>query len=176
MSIFPTEFKAGLTFSASAILVANPAPAWCVHAYLRGPAAIDLTAAGTDARHVFTVPAATTAAWVQGLYWYSLRAASGADVVEVEAGEITIRPDLSAAAAGYDARDHAQRVLDAIEAVLERRATMDQQRYVINNRELWRTPIPDLLKLRDRYRAELRRARAARAGSLFNTQVRARFR
>lgn len=72
--------------------------------------------------------------------------------------------------------DHIHRVLESIEAVIEKRATIDQERYTINNRELWRTPIPQLLELRDRYRAELRRAMAAKSGGLFNQAVRVRFR
>ena len=78
-----------------------------------------------------------------------------------------MRPDIAQLAAGHDARSHVQRVLDAIEAVLEKRATLDQEQYRINNRELRRTPIADLLKLRDRYRMELQRAKAARNGTLF---------
>ena len=54
-----------------------------------------------------------------------------------------------------------QRTLEAIEAVIEKRASIDQERYKINNRELWRTPIPELLVMRDRYRSELRRLKAA---------------
>ena len=45
--------------------------------------------------------------------------------------------------------------LDAIEAVIENRATLDQERYRINDRELWRTPVTELIKLRQRYRAEV---------------------
>ena len=41
---------------------------------------------------------------------------------------------------------------------------MDQERYRINNRELYRTPIADLIKLRDMYRAEVNRERAAKCG------------
>lgn len=145
-------------------------------ASLRGPAAIDLEAAPEGRGHRFSVSAAETAAWAPGEYWFTVRASRGGDVAEVEAGQLTVKPDLAAAAAGYDGRDHVRRVLDAIEAVLEKRATLDQQRYTINNRELWRTPIPELLMLRDRYRSELRRMNAARKGSLFNQAVRVRFR
>ena len=79
-------------------------------------------------------------------------------------------------AAGHDARSHVQRVLDAIEAVLEKRATLDQEQYRINNRELRRTPIADLLKLRDRYRGELARMKAASKGGLFGVSARVVFR
>ena len=60
-----------------------------------------------------------------------------------------------------------QKVLDAIEAVLENRATLEQEQYQINNRSLKRRSSGELLKLRDHYRAELSRMNAARRGRLF---------
>lgn len=50
---------------------------------------------------------------------------------------------------------HAQKVLAAIEAVLENRATQDQDSLSIGNRQLRRTPIADLLLLRDKYKSEV---------------------
>ncbi len=41
--------------------------------------------------------------------------------------------------------------------MIEKRASRDQERYTINNRELWRTPMRDLLLLRDTYRVEVRK-------------------
>ena len=176
MTHLPTSITAGTTFDRTVILTAYPAPDWAVLAYLRGPQSIDLESVADGSNHRFTVPALETAGWAAGEYWYSLRATNGVDVVEVESGQITIKPDLAALEAGHDGRAHVQKVIDAIEAVLEKRATLDQQRYTINNRELWRTPIPELLMLRDRYRAELRRMKAASKGALFDQHVRVRFR
>jgi hypothetical protein len=85
-------------------------------------------------------------------------------VLEVSFGIMEVLPDLAAVSAPYDARSDNEKALEAIEAVLGKRATLDQDRYKINNRELWRTPISDLLKLRDVYRAAVRRERARNAG------------
>lgn len=54
-----------------------------------------------------------------------------------------------------DFRSHAAKVVEAIEAVIENRATKDQENYSIEGRSLSRTPVADLLVLRDRYRLEL---------------------
>jgi hypothetical protein len=54
----------------------------------------------------------------------------------------------------YDNRSHAKKVLDAIEAVLEGRATRQDQSYSIAGRTLALTPIPDLMKLRAVYKDE----------------------
>lgn len=159
-----------------ATLTAYPSTDWALTALLRGPSEINLTAEPSAAGHRFVASAAETSAWVPGNYWFTVRATRGDEVAEVDSGEIVIAPDLAATASGYDGRDHARRVLDAIEAVMERRATLDQERYKINNRELWRTPIADLLVLRDRYRSELRRMNAVKKGGLFNQKVRVEFR
>lgn len=175
--IFPASISAGLTFDRPAILTAYPAPAWQLSAVLRGPSSIDIDAEQAGQGHRFRVAATATSEWAPGEYWFSIRATStDGEVVEVEAGQITIKPDLAGADAGHDGRDHVQRTLEAIEAVIEKRASIDQERYKINNRELWRTPIPELLVMRDRYRSELRRMKAARRGDLFNQAVRVRFR
>ena len=174
--IFPSSISAGLTFERAATLTAYPSPVWALSAVLRGPSAIDISASGDDGGHHFLVSVSETQQWTPGEYWYSIRATDGTSVIEVEAGQITIKPDLAAAAGDYDGRDHVRRVLESIEAVIEKRATLDQERFTINNRELWRTPIPQLLELRDRYRSELRRMKAARKGDLFNQAVRVRFR
>lgn len=176
MTIFPASISAGLTFDNTAILTAYPAPDWALSAAIRGPSVIDLAAETVDTNHRFLVSAAETAEWTPGVYSYSVRATRDGDVVEVEEGQITIKPNMAALEAGHDGRHHVQKVLDNIEAVLEKRATIDQEHYKINNRELWRTPIADLLVLRDRYRSELRRMNSVRNGGLFNQAVRVRFR
>jgi len=52
-------------------------------------------------------------------------------------------------------------VLDAIEAVIENRATLDQESYQIGGRSLKRMPIADLMRLRQLYRAEVAGEEAA---------------
>lgn len=62
-----------------------------------------------------------------------------------------------------DQRAHAAKTLAAIEALIEGRATKDQQSYRIGDRELSRIPIPELLTLRDYYKQEARREADAAA-------------
>lgn len=177
--LFPRSILAGMTLEHRVVTTYHAAPEWTLRAILRGPGHIDDLQAVHDGRnHVFRASAAATAQWLPGEYVYSLRATDEDGVVmELDSGTVLVRPDISMLpAAGYDARSHVARVLDAIEAVIEKRATLDQEEYRINNRELKRTPIGDLLRLRDRYRAELRRMTAARSGSLFSRPVRAVFR
>lgn len=144
---------------------------------LRGPSVVNITAVAEGVQHNLNVLAAVTADWQPGLYEYTARVSNGTDFHEVESGQITLTPDLASAVEGHDGRSHAKRTLDAIEAVIEKRASLDQERYRINNRELYRTPIADLLKLRDLYRMEVRREQgAARGKNPFSATVRVRLR
>lgn len=160
----PESITAGTTLAFSLALTAYPAPDWSLTLVLRGGQSIDLSSVPDAALHTFAVSAADTGAWLPGDYWYSLRATRGADVHEIDSGSLTVKPDLTALTEVYDGRVHAERVLESIEAVIEGRASKDQDSYRINNRELRRTPISQLLKLRDIYRNEVRRLKAARQG------------
>ncbi len=176
-SILPDSFSAGLTFDALATCVAYPASSgWVLTALLRGPSSIDLTATAEGNQHRISASAAETAAWLPGVYAYMIRATQGADVAAVESGVITIKPDFAATVDGTDMRSPNAIVLASIEAVIAKRATQDQQRYTINNRELWRTPIADLLKLRATYRDLVRQENNAACGrSGYGRLVRIRF-
>lgn len=174
--IFPKTVTAGLSFQATVNLSDYPAPEWELRAFLRGKQNIDLLAAADGVLHVFSADAATTAAWATGAYWYSLRATKGTQVVEIAKGQIDVLPDLATVTGTYDGRTENQKALEAIDAVLAKRATLDQERYRINNRELYRTPIGDLMKLRSFYVAAVRREKNANCGkSTFGRRINVRF-
>lgn len=107
-----------------------------------------------DAFYVEEVAGDTTA-HMAGIYTWEASVAKGADRFRVGTGIIEVAPDFQALAT-LDTRSHARKVLAAIEAVIERRATKDQQEYAIDGRSLKRTPIADLMILRDRYLREVK--------------------
>lgn len=127
---------------------------------------ISLTSASSDGTtHTFTASMSTSAGWAAGRYAWQLSAVKSGEKWPLERGEIEIRADLAAASA-LDARSHLRKVLDAVEASIERRATKDQQDTKVTagdggTIELKRLPLVDLLKLRGQYQAELRQAEAA---------------
>jgi len=171
-SIIPYTITAGVNFCATAWRAQFSAAEWTLVLMLRGPAVIDLTAARDGARHVWSVGAAETAAWSPGEYSYAIRAATGRDVLEVESGRVRVLPNLALVTAGFDGRTPNRVALDNIEAVLAKRATLDQERYRINNRELYRTPIGELIRLRGHYTQQVAREEAKRKGqSLFGRQI-----
>ena len=164
MAFVPEQISAGITLSFSVDHPDYPATEWTATLYLRGPSSIDITATADGDSHLFEKTATDTGEWQAGQYWYSLRVANGDDVQALEHGQVSITEDLASKSAGYDGRHHAEKVLEAIEAVIEGRASKDQDSYRINNRELRRTPVRDLMKLRTQYRNEVRQLNNARRG------------
>lgn len=172
----PEKITAGVDFAWSVNQLAYPAPTWALQVLLRGPGVIDMASVPDGSKHTLVVPADTTKDWTAGTYLYSTRAVSSGAVIEIDSGQVEIERDLGAITGTVDLRSHVQKVLASIEAVIEGRATKDQERYRIQDRELYRTPIADLIKLRNTYLAELARIKAAERGgnSIFGRTIRTR--
>jgi hypothetical protein len=117
--------------------------------------AIDITASANGAGYRVNVLPVTTASWEPGRYSWSSYVTDGTDRFVIERGEIEILADPVAGSDSYDTRTHARRVLDAIEAVLEKRASVDQMELSVEFsgqvRQLKRTPLQDLIALRSKY-------------------------
>jgi hypothetical protein len=99
----------------------------------------------------------TTAAYKAGLYRWTAVVDDGTERVTLASGLVNVLPDPAKTGAGFDPRSHARKTLEAIEAVIEGRATKDQEEYTIGNRSLKRTPTKELLEFRDKYRADVAR-------------------
>lgn len=175
LSQFPKSIQAGLSLIVEFEAEDYPAPEWTLTAYLRGATAIDIPAIGAEEIHTFEVAGSVTAGYTPGRYTASIRATDGSDVFELEGGEIEILADVAALDPGHDPRAHAERTLEAIEAVIEGRASKDQQSYTINGRSLERTSISDLLLLRDTYKREVAELNSGgRSRRLLRRQVKVR--
>jgi hypothetical protein len=141
-------------------------------------AKIAFDAIGDDDGFKIYQAAPDTAAYAAGTYRFEASVSKDGDRYRVGTGTIEVLADF-AAAATLDATSHAQRVLTAIEAVIERRATKDQEEYQIDGRSLKRTAIANLLLLRDRYKREVdneTRADMAARGKKIGRKVVTRFR
>jgi len=134
---------------------------WSLSYELRSTAAA-ITIAATASGDIFqvVVSAATSAVYAAGIYAWAAFVAKGAERFRVRAGQLEVKPNLAAAGAA-DRRTHVKKVLDAIEAVLEARATRDQQEVSIEGRMLRYMPLPELLVFRSAYQAEYQRELAA---------------
>lgn len=132
---------------------------WEATYYLLGESAqshkIVITTTGDGDRHSVDASTAVTAAWVSGRYRWQLVAAKTGDRATLDHGSIEIGKDFASAKA-EDTRSHDRKVLEAIEAVLERRASKDQESFSIEGRSLARTPLAELVRLRNQYAARVR--------------------
>ena len=116
-----------------------------------------ITATETTTEYLIEIASATTAAYTAGEYnWYAfITRSSDSQRIAIDEGHTKL--ELNFANTNADNRSHAKKVLDAIEATIEGRASQDQMSYSIAGRSLSRMSIDDLLKFRDRYRAEYNR-------------------
>lgn len=122
------------------------------YAMLNATDKITITGAASGSDHLVTLAAADTAVYTAGTYHWQAYVTRSTERHLVDSGTLIIKPNFAAATVTtLDARSHVKKVLDAIEAVIEKRATIDQEEYTIGNRSLKRTPIEDLVKLKQRY-------------------------
>lgn len=116
---------------------------------------IEITANESGSDYLIEVASTTTAGYTAGTYiWQAyITRTSDSERVMIASGVVDVIANRDASTS--DPRSHARKVLDAIEAVIEGRASKDQEEYTIKDRSLKRTPLSDLLTLRNKYRAEV---------------------
>lgn len=154
----PAEFRAGITLAWTRELPDYPASTWTLKYWFKQLAAsgakFSIQASASGDLHAVSVAAATTASYTAGNYSWSAMVTSGSEVYEVDSGTTRILPVYNTDTA-VDDRSHARKVLAAIEAVIENRATLDQQEYTIGTRSLKRMTVAELKAFRDQYIAEV---------------------
>lgn len=162
----PTEIRAGDSARWRRTLADHPASAgWELKYVLVGNAvAHSFAAAAAGDDHAVDLLSAATAAWAPGSYRLQEYVELAGERTTLSVTTLRVLPNLVAATSGLDTRTHARKVLDLIEAWLESKAPTAAA-FELNGRKLQNYPIPDLLVLRDRYRAEVRREDAAALGA-----------
>lgn len=136
-----------------AAFTSHPPPSvvrYLLRPVLGGPATpVDGVAGGTA--YTFTITSAVSAAIAPGDYEFTILAfdASLGSRTGLGSGRITIAPD--PATATGDLRTANEKILAAIVATIEGRATKDADSYSIEGRSIARTPMPDLLRLQAVY-------------------------
>ena len=145
----------------------SSAYAMAYKATLNGSASTNFTVSGADSsgEWVFSIAHGTTASFTIGIYQWNLYVtkSSSSERIRLESGEWEVVQNISTDTSN-DPQSHARKVLTAIEAVIEGRASVDQSSYSIAGRSLSRMSIDELLLFRDRYKAEwLKEKRLERA-------------
>jgi len=113
-----------------------------------------ITATETTTAYIVEVASTVTDNYTADQYkWYAfITRTSDSQRVAVDNGMTTLVANF--ADTNADLRTHAKKVLDAVQAVIENRATIDQSSFSIAGRSLSRMSIDELFTVRDRYRAE----------------------
>lgn len=156
----PPEARAGLTWQwrREDLAADYPASTWTLTYYFKKTgstgANFSIAASADGDNHAVNVAAATTAAYTAGDYTWAAIVTAGSEVYEIDRGRLKLLAKYNAAA-NVDDRSHARKTLEAIEAVLESRATKDQEEYTIGTRSLKRTPLKELIEFRDYYRGQV---------------------
>jgi len=114
---------------------------------------INITAAASGDDHLVTLAAATTALYTAGVYQWQAYMTADAVRYNTDKGTLEVLPNFAAQSDGYDDRSHARKVLDALEAVIEGRATSAQEEKLLSGEGLAKTSWPHLLRARATYKA-----------------------
>lgn len=161
----PLELRAGDTWEwRREDLDDYPAGTWTLtYRFKNAAGGFEVVASADGVDFAVTVTAATTASYTAGTYTWAAQVVNGTTKKTVDTGTLKVLPNLFAGSASTasDQRTHAKKVLDAIEAVIEGRASLDQEEFQIGGRMLKRTKLSDLLMLRSRYAAEVAREQAS---------------
>ena len=160
----PQDAFAGDTWAWTRTLSDYPAPTWTLkYRFKNESGGFEITATASGADHAVSVAAATTAAYTSGNYsWVAWVEGGSSEKYTVDQGTFTVLPDFRATAAGtaLDTRSHARKTLANIEAAIEA-LNLGVKSYTINNRAMTKRDLPELIQMRDTYKAEVAREEAA---------------
>ena len=146
----PSLITANTTVTWAKSFTAYPAPTWVLtYTFFASstftPVAIAAAADAPD--HAMTVAATDTVGWPMGTMRWTATVTDGASIIQVGYGSILVRGGTS----------HVQKMLDAIHAVMENRATQDVLKYSIGNRTLEKMGAEELIKWESHYKIEYQR-------------------
>jgi len=119
-----------------------------------GSTASNFTLTATEANNEYIIETSSTTSFTKGEYNWIAYITRSSDLVRVKIGEGYTEIQDNYATTSASVRSHSKKVLDAIEAVIENRATMDQSSMSIAGRSLSRLTVDELMTFRDRYKVE----------------------
>lgn len=165
LTALPSAIFAGDTLLFSVKLADYlPSAGWTLKYHLKNkdsdPVELTSTAGSTD-DHLFNVAADTTGTWPEGDYWGVAVVNDGTSYRTVGEVKVTVQQDLSQVGPDYDPRSHARKCLDAIEAVMEGRASKDIINTTIAGQSVGRMTPEQLAFWRNYYRQEVASEEAA---------------
>lgn len=156
-TIEPLEIIAGDTLTWKKSLPDYPATSGYTLKYrlINAAGKIDITATASGDDHLINVSAATTAAYTPGTYTWTSFIEKGADAslerYTIMTGTIIVKPSLATQTAGYDTRSHVKKVLDALDSLIEGKASRDAMQISIAGQTITKMSPEELIKWRSHY-------------------------
>lgn len=156
--IEPRYIRAGETVKWSRSLQEFPATDYTLKYYLTGPASITLTAtAYNTVDHLVTILPADSAAYLYGTYTWEAYAEKGTgptlEKYFVDSGQVLVKT-----ASG---KSHIKKTLDALEALIEGRATDGMDNFALGGKSVSRMSPEELLRWHSKYTVMYRNELAA---------------
>lgn len=146
----PVSFFVGDTVTWRKSLSDYPADqSWALSYFFQGPGFFSTAAAASGASHLVTIAAATTLGQVPGRYRLIGITTKASERATVYDGECLLGRNFAEDLAGFDTRSHARKCLEAIEAVLEGRASRSDLTYSIAGRQVGHYTLKELIEARD---------------------------
>ena len=155
-NIEPQSFTAGDSVEWRRHLEAYPpSEGWGLfYSFRNFGAKFDIAAVPKADHYYVALSSEKTSECKAGSYWWQATVYKGERQLVVLEGTLDVKPNLSLLD-NYDGRSHVKQVLEALEATILGKASLDQLSYSIAGRSLSRLSPSELLKWRDNYRAEL---------------------
>lgn len=161
MLLDPARIYAGETTEWTLSLVDYPASEWTLElAAANATSFFKVTASADDDDHLLSIAAAVTATYGTGTYSYSITAVKGSggslERYRVESSDLVVLP-LIGGTAVQDTRSADERILDAIIATMEGRATTDQTSVSIDGTSISRMSWDELISARNEFQRRVSR-------------------
>jgi hypothetical protein len=155
----PSQFRAGDTLQFSRSLSDYPANAgWQINYSFRSttPSPIDFSSTPSGTDHLVTVPAATTAGWLPGIYIGVGVVTDGTFVKTIWSGQLTVLQNLAAVQPGTDLRSQNRKILDFINCMIEKKAGNPLKSSTVEGTTFTWADWTDLLPLQSLYQVKVR--------------------
>ena len=172
----PSRFDAGDSLSWKVSDSAFPATEWdLVYTLVNADNQIQITATDSGTDHLVEINSTDSEAFAPGEYTYQCHVSKDDERHKLDEGVVTIGVNFSDASDGHDARSHAKKTLDALEALIEDRASKAQQEHSYNGRQIKYYSLAELKEARRECKMEYAKERARANGRPFSRTMKPRF-
>ena len=159
-SIEPLAFTAGDTIAwLKSLADFSAADGWVLnYRFINASNKFDVVGSASGADHAININAATSAAYVAGIYSWQSYVTKGAERYTVATGSVEIMADLAAKASGFDTRSPAQKCLDLLNIAFASygNKAYTQEYEIAGRRMKFNTP-GDFLAFRSKVQQEVNR-------------------